>query len=275
MSLAVIKTNRNVVQQLQNAISDNRISHAYLFTGPDEIRKRIGFEFAKALLCEESKDDACDVCISCRKMMHGNHEDFFTTQKSGASIRKDEVLGIIERLSYKPFGKRNIAIIDDADAMTVEAQNKLLKTLEEPPGRSVILLLAERKQALLPTVLSRCVQFMLSEDITISAEAMETGSLLINQCMNKQPFYKRLETVAPYLADRACSLELLDAVSDQLREDLIAAVEGKQYARIESIRVAVKQVEQAKLSLRSGHNISYAMKRLCLLFDRDITEETV
>ena len=104
-----------------------------IFAGPPEIRGRVGLEFAKAILCETSRDDACDVCTICKKVEHGNHEDVLDVQKSGNTIRKDEILNIIDRLSFKPYGGRSVVIVDDADTMTIAAQNKPRRRLKSLP----------------------------------------------------------------------------------------------------------------------------------------------
>jgi DNA polymerase-3 subunit delta' len=276
MSLASIETNAAVMRQLRDSVGKDRISHAYLFAGPPEIRGRVGLEFAKAILCETSRDDACDVCTICKKVEHGNHEDVLDVQKSGNTIRKDEILNIIDRLSFKPYGGRSVVIVDDADTMTIAAQNKLLKTLEEPPGRSVILLLAERKDALLPTVLSRCVQFQLRDDPHLDADTAAIGRQLVDPRQKGQPFYLRAEAIAPHISDRDLCLEVLDAAQDDLRKQLFEAVDRAQHAHVPLIRTAVARIEQARRSLQAGYNVGYTMKHLCLLIDkRETTEETV
>jgi DNA polymerase III subunit delta' len=117
----------------------------------------------KRFYAVKSPDDACDSCVVCRKIDHGNHEDFYLVQKDENSVKAGAVEGIISSLYYKPLGARTVVLVDNADTMTIQAQNKLLKTLEEPSGNAVIILLAERKDALADTILSRCITYHLQE----------------------------------------------------------------------------------------------------------------
>jgi DNA polymerase-3 subunit delta' len=271
MSINSITTNTRIANQLKKALSCGNISHSYLFVGQAPIRKTFGLEFAKAILCPESIDDSCGTCRICRKVDHGNHEDLLWIQKSGNSVRKEAILSIIETLSFKSFGSRTVVVIDDAHAMTVSAQNKLLKTLEEPPGPAVILLLSERREALLETIFSAARQ-------------------LVARCFDGEPFYRRVEGLELYLSDRDRCLDFLDATEDQLRDRLMkkigadALVEGREEETAEGrtdffglagIQQAITEVERARKSLKLSYHIGYTMKNLCLCMGQQrITEET-
>ena len=291
MSISSITTNTPVTTQLRKALASGSISHSYLFVGQGPIRKTIGLEFAKAILCPESSDDSCDRCRICRKIDHGNHEDLLWIQKSGNSVRKEAILDIIEALSFKSFGSRTVVVIDDAHAMTVSAQNKLLKTLEEPPGPAVILLLSERREALLETILSRCITYQLQdEEIAADEPCLSAACQLIELCAGGGPFYRRVELIDPFLSERDRCLDLLDAMEDQLRDRLLIrvgasalvhrATEEAPDRRMEAsgfagIQQTITEVEKARKSLKLGYHIGYTMKNLCLCMDQQrITEET-
>jgi DNA polymerase-3 subunit delta' len=205
---------------LGRLLASGRVPHALLFHGPEGVGKRLIAErFAASLLCEAPKPDAtaCERCPACRKAAHGNHPDLLIVtrlpkdEKAGADaadpddedepgesrggdLRKfivvRQIRELLEHASYAPReGRRRIFIIDPADRMNAESQNALLKTLEEPPGRALILLVASRPHALLPTVRSRCFQLgfaampaaVLAEGLiargTLPAEAAARASL--------------------------------------------------------------------------------------------------
>ncbi|NKB37026.1 MAG: DNA polymerase III subunit delta' [Gammaproteobacteria bacterium] len=147
---------------LQSAYAQNRLPHALLLAGPAGIGlQQFSFSFAAALLCIESRGDghACGICKSCHLLQAGTHPDLLSIQpeETGKQIKVDmvrELVGFIQNKSQ--FGNYKLAIIDPAEAMNRSAANGLLKTLEEPPADSVLILLTE-KSALLPiTIRSRC-----------------------------------------------------------------------------------------------------------------------
>jgi DNA polymerase III subunit delta' len=175
-----------VIQRFQRAAQSGRLSGAYLFVGPAGIGKRtLALQLAQALLCERASADrleACDRCSSCTQVRSLSHPDLeLVSRPSDKTIIPVELFigdadhrmreGLCHRISLKPFhGSRKVAIIDDADDMNIEGANCLLKTLEEPPPRSVLILIATSLQKQLPTVRSRCqiVQFQPLDANTVS-----------------------------------------------------------------------------------------------------------
>ena len=156
--------------KLSQAIRTGRISHAYIIEGDHNVDK-LGFamEFVKALLCPEDPGEGCGLCSTCRRVENGNYEDLYLVQpdrddkKATLSIKDADIEELQANLKMKPTGgDRNIAIIDGCDGMTPRAQNRFLKTLEEPAPGTVILLLSENMENLLPTIRSRCVHYRLN-----------------------------------------------------------------------------------------------------------------
>lgn len=151
-----------VKEHLTRAIEETHISHAYIFSGEAGMgKKMLAKTFAMALECENRKGaEACGVCHSCRQFLTDNHPDvIYVTHEKPGSIGVDDIREkLVEDVQIKPYSNPyKIYIVDEAGKMTVQAQNALLKTIEEPPEYAVVLLLAANSEAFLPTILSRCV----------------------------------------------------------------------------------------------------------------------
>ncbi len=150
-----------IKEHLQNALSTRKISHAYIINGEKSSGKGfIAKVFAMALQCEKGGTEPCQQCHSCRQALTDNQPDIIriTHEKPNTISVEDIRKQINGDVAIKPYSSPyKVYIMEDADKMTVQAQNALLKTLEEPPEYAVILLLTSNMNALLPTVLSRCV----------------------------------------------------------------------------------------------------------------------
>lgn len=146
------------IKALKNSINNKSISHSYLFQGEEGLGKRnIALAFSKTLLCEEEKDEPCNRCNSCIKFDGGNHPDFKLLTSEKGIIKSEEVEKVIKAMATTPFqGKRKVFIIEDSHMIRVDIQNKLLKTLEEPPEYMNIIMITSNANKLLPTILSRC-----------------------------------------------------------------------------------------------------------------------
>jgi len=146
---------------LQRAIKNEKVVNSYLFWGNEGTGKKyVALQFAKALNCLETKSDAgdaCDQCTSCKKIDHGRHPDVLVIEPEGQNIRVDQIRQLQRELAYRPYeGKHRVCILTAADRMAPHIPNTLLKTLEEPPLHTVIILLANNSRFILPTILSRC-----------------------------------------------------------------------------------------------------------------------
>jgi DNA polymerase-3 subunit delta' len=151
-----------VRKQLLTTFRRGRLAHAYLFVGPDGVGKRLfATEFAKALLCDRPPTPlaACNACPSCAQVAAGTHPDFFTarTPEDKFDLPVEAVREFCSKLGLKPArGPWKVGLVEDADDFNDESANCFLKTLEEPPPGSVLVLLATSTERQLPTVLSRC-----------------------------------------------------------------------------------------------------------------------
>jgi DNA polymerase III subunit delta' len=150
------------IHAFAHAVARGRLAHAYLFTGPPGIGKRMfAQELAKALLCEQPGPglSACDRCTSCTLLAADNHPDFFAVARPEGSneLPIEVVRELCRRFSLKSArGRGKIALLDDADDLNAEAANCFLKTLEEPPSRSVFFLIGTTAERQLATIVSRC-----------------------------------------------------------------------------------------------------------------------
>jgi len=144
-------------QLLQSGLRQHRISHAYIFSGPPGSgQKEMALAFVQALFCTSGTEDACGECLECRKLLHGNHPDLHVIAPEGATIKIDQIRDLQRIFSYRSeSGNPKAYIIEQADKMTVQAANSLLKFLEEPPSPALAILLSDNGRALLPTIQSR------------------------------------------------------------------------------------------------------------------------
>jgi DNA polymerase-3 subunit delta' len=158
MALKDVIGHEKALHILFRTIQKNRIPSAYLFAGESGIGKRFAaLNLTKALNCEESAVDACDACPSCHKIENGIHPDILLILPENNKIRIDEIRSIDQFLSLKAFeGRKKVIIVDDAETMNQYAANAFLKTLEEPPEDSLIILISSNPERLPNTIRSRC-----------------------------------------------------------------------------------------------------------------------
>jgi DNA polymerase-3 subunit delta' len=161
MSFKDVLGHSRPIELLQRAIKNDKVGHSYLFLGDEGIgRKFVALQFAKAINCLEGgseKGDACDHCISCKKIDQHLHPDVLFLEPEGQTLKVEQVREMHRDLAYRPYeGKRRVCILIAADRMAPNMSNTLLKTLEEPPLHTVIILLANNSRFMLPTILSRC-----------------------------------------------------------------------------------------------------------------------
>ncbi len=149
--------NTNIKTVLEKSIKQNKLSHSYLFVGTQGIgKKMIATEFAKMILCLDD-NKYCNHCKSCIEFDTNNNPDFVLISPDGNNIKIEQIRDIQKRIQEKPIiSEKKVYIIDNADLMTTEAQNCLLKTLEEPPEFAVIILIGSNSNTFLPTIKSRC-----------------------------------------------------------------------------------------------------------------------
>jgi len=162
VSFSDLKQQKDVAEQLHRSLQRGRLAHAYLFAGPRGSGKEtMARTLAKALNCLEKDHDSCDRCDSCRRIDEGVHPDVYWVRPESKSrrIQVDQMREFMKSVNLRSsMGGVKVGIVVDADCMGEEASNAFLKTLEEPPAQTVIVLLTADPQRLLPTILSRCLK---------------------------------------------------------------------------------------------------------------------
>jgi len=161
MPFSGIAGHRPVIDLLKRGVARQTLPPSLIFAGPDGVGKRLAaVALAQALNCDrrDAGGDACGTCASCARIARSVHADVLIMEPGDSgTIKVDQVRDAIDRSAYRPFeGKRRVVIVEQADALVPEAQNALLKTLEEPPSASVFVLITARPDVLLVTVRSRC-----------------------------------------------------------------------------------------------------------------------
>jgi len=151
---------QEIEQYLKNALQQDRLAHCYLFLGPEGVGKfSFALRFAQALNCETGNFPPCEKCPDCVQTSSQIHPDLhiLSVQADEKQIKIEQVRGFQAQLSYRAFqGKWKVGIIRQAEKLTVQAMNALLKTLEEPPKSTILILTSSNRSRLLPTVVSRC-----------------------------------------------------------------------------------------------------------------------
>jgi len=160
---ADVRGHERAIAHLRRAAESGRLAHAFVFTGPAGVGKRmVAGALALGLHCETQPFEACGTCNACRTIAAGTHPDVRTIAgplEGKRDVSIEQVRDLQRELGFRSLsGRTKVGIIDDAHLLTTQAQNALLKTLEEPSGDSALILVAVQASALLPTILSRCQQ---------------------------------------------------------------------------------------------------------------------
>ncbi len=282
--------NDKIKELLTNSVKNNKISHSYLFIGIEGIGKKlIAKEFAKMILCiDENK--YCGSCKSCIEFDTDNNPDFKIIEPDGNSLKIEQIREFQSKVAEKPIiSNKKVYIINDSDKMTTEAQNCLLKTLEEPPEFVTIILIGSNENAFLSTIKSRCMilhfnkiqddeikkfleenyQNKVNSKIMLDAFQGSIGKAL--QIQDKQEEYEKIEKII-YSLENKYKIDIL-----KMSEPIYKAKEEKfdilDYMNIVFINLAKKSnkyaqciniVEDAKKRLQSNANYDMCIDNMLL-----------
>ena len=260
------ENNINLIKRLDNIVKDNKISHAYIFEGSGCIDKKcFADSFIKGILCSKNLGENCGACSICSKVDHDNHEDIIYISAEGGSIKDADIVEMQDKLKTKPFGERNIVVIEDSDTMTLRAQNRLLKTLEEPPGKAVIILLSENIENLVQTIQSRCVKYRINYFGSDNYDSMMAkASAVAKMSCDREPFYKVKKEIEELMGSAEDTAAFLDAIQVVYRNMLLEKTEGISLYKKEDIMENIHAVEKARKQIKEGVSTAYAIKNLLL-----------
>ncbi|HIU26392.1 MAG TPA: hypothetical protein IAC50_07880 [Candidatus Copromorpha excrementigallinarum] len=260
------KENRRLTERLERAVRDEAVSHAYIFEGPVNAEKRkFADSFIKGMLCPKKLGENCGECPICDKIDHGNHEDIMYVSKSGETVKDAQITEAQERLRTKPVGDRNVVVVEDADTMTLRAQNRLLKTLEEPPGEAVIILLSENMENLTQTVQSRCVKYRINYFGSEGYDfMMDKARKTADMALRGAPFYALKDETGDVTKNRRDAEAFLESLQNVYREMLLRGEQGIAVYKNEDIAENVYAVEAARRQMKQGVAAAYAVKGLLL-----------
>ena len=255
---------KDILKYISSAVENNRVSHAYILNGERGSGKRmLANLFAMTLLCESGNSEPCGKCHSCRQAESGNHPDIIrVTHEKPNSISVDDIRTQVNNtVDIKPYqGPYKVYIIPQADMMTPQAQNAILKTIEEPPSYAVFLLLTENAETLLPTINSRCVMLKLRniKDTLIKKYLMENLEI---------PDYKADMCTA--FAQGNMGRAIMLANSDhfnEIREEAVQLLKHISEMELNEIVAAVKNISVYKLEITDYLDIIMIWYRDVLLY---------
>ena len=286
----VLGNNRVRDLLISSAITD-KVSHSYLFVGVEGIGKKlIAKEFAKMILCADKHNGYCDVCKSCVEFDTSNNPDFKIIEPDGNSLKIEQIREFQSKVAEKPIiSDRKVYLINDSDKMTVEAQNCLLKTLEEPPEFVTIILIGSNESSFLSTIKSRCMilhfdkisndeilnfleekyQVKINSQIMIDAFQGSIGKAI--QLKERQEEYQRIENII-------YNLENKDKVDILNMSELIYKAKDEKFDILDYINIVlinmakssskyancVNIVEETRRRLKSNANYDMCIDNMLL-----------
>ncbi len=251
-------------EHLQNAIAMNKVSHAYIINGERNAGKEfIAKVFAMALQCEKKEAEPCGECHSCKQALSNNQPDIiYISHEKPNTIGVEDIRAQINNdIVIKPYSSpRKIYIVNEGEKMTPQAQNALLKTLEEPPEYAVIVILTTNVEALLPTVLSRCVVLNMKpvSDALVKKYLMEQLGV---------PDYKANICVA-FARGNIGKAKLLASSEEfeKVKDEAISLVKNINDMEIHEIVKAIKKISEYKFDVNDYLDILMAWSRDVLFF---------
>lgn len=304
MSFEKIIGNDENKKILENAVRNSNILHSYLFFGTKGIGKNFfAKEFSKMVLCNSKNEKPCNKCKSCIEFDSNNNPDFFVIEPNGSSIKIEQIRQMQKSILEKPIESyKKVYIINDAETMTKEAQNCMLKTLEEPQDFIVIILIASNENNILPTVKSRCTKvfFRNLDDADIIKYINEKNSgininkdilKLCNGSILKAEFVIQKIDILDEIKDFVMNIdkqnELVFFQNNELfynnKDDIILLLEYVNILLFEKIRSklgningfinSMKIVESTKLKLINSNNYDMTIDNMLLKIWEEINEK--
>lgn len=264
-----VRGHEDLVQGFRRVVERGRLGHAYLFCGPPGVGKRLfAQELARALLCESPRGllEPCDACPACVQIDSATHPDFFPAARPADALEFpiDLMRTLCGQFALKPArGRGKVIVLDDADDLNQESANCFLKTLEEPPPRSLLILVGTSRERQLPTVVSRCqvVRFAPLKDDLV-------GELLEAQGVSDPAMRARLVRLAG--GSPGLALTLADPGLWQMRGKLIAGLTGRPVDSVDLAKEWAAFVEEAGKESAAQRARAQLVLRLVIDFFNDV-----
>ena len=253
-----------IIEHFQNAIRLNKISHAYILNGEEGAGKRLlAHLFSMTLQCEKKEASPCGECRSCKQTEGHNQPDvIWVTHEKPASIGVEDVRGqVVGDMQIKPYSSPyKIYIIDEAEKLTVQAQNALLKTIEEPPAYGIVIFLTTNKDSFLPTILSRCVVL----DLRPAANEAIMRYLMEQV---RVPDYKAKICVAFAQGNVGKAVKLASSENfDEMKQHVIKLLKNTETMRISELLDYLKDISDYKENIYDYLDLMLVWFRDVLLF---------
>lgn len=254
----------DIIQYIQNAVSQDKVSHAYILNGErGSGKKMLADLFAMTLQCEEHTPNPCGECHSCKQAKSGNHPDIIHVKhEKPNTISVDDIRTQVNNdIVIKPYSSPyKIYIIPEADLLSVQAQNALLKTIEEPPAYAVIFLLTENAESLLPTIMSRCVMLKLRNIKT---------TLIKKYLMEQMQIPDYQADICAAFAQGNMGRAIMLASSEhfnEIKEEALQLLRHINEMEISEIVIAIKKIGTYKLSVNDYLDIIMIWYRDVLIY---------
>lgn len=283
--------NQRVKEELTKIIEEKKVLHSYMFVGVEGIGKQmIAKKFAQMILCTNEGRKGCNTCKSCIEFTSNNNPDFLYIEPDGNNIKIEQIRYLQRKIQEKPIiSNRKVYIINDADKMTTEAQNCLLKTLEEPPEYSTIILIGTNQNLFLNTIKSRCMIISFKpieaelikkyleekyEMFNISSNMLETFQGSIGKAIilkDKKEQYEKIEMMIKNL-DKKDIIDILNLGEEiyKSKDDIIEILE---YINVILLKLSKEEtkyvkciniVEDTKKRLKQNANYDMSIDNMIL-----------
>lgn len=295
--------NENNKYILKETITKGNILHSYMFFGTEGIGKKLfALEFAKMILCENQKNSPCEKCKSCIEFDSNNNPDFFFIEPDGNSIKIDQIRNMQKGILEKPIiSSKKVYIINNAETMTKEAQNCLLKTLEEPQEYVVIILIVSDENSMLPTIKSRCTKIFFEKisdenlktyikekigDVHFEESMIKLSEGSIGKCIEiskKQEILKKIEDFINNI-ENMDEVQIINASSyfNENKEDINLILDyiyilifnkTKEFSNKIKYIFAMEKVQNAKEKLSKSNNFDMTIDNMLIEIWREINEK--
>ncbi len=283
--------NYGTFQVFKNSIKSGSLSHAYIFQGFNQLDRESIIKLAQGFFCPINKGDGCGACPTCKQVSGETYPDIYIVKPDPNTVKTKSIEKLILQLNKKSFmGMGNLALIFNSDTMTIEAQNRLLKTLEEPAQGTVLVLLTENISRLLPTIVSRCIVLNprgAENQDNMPLELLEMAEKLGNGLLHSKPYYELKAIVAPVISNRDDSRAMLDALEIYYRNLVVNGLgltssleyngdveisqqESSQgnspwenYIR-DFVFMAMPHINKARQGLQNSYSVGYTIKNMIL-----------